>query len=127
MDRFPHGGFPGGSGPGRFAGRFMVEHHGPTWLAVLHTIMPFLVVLAVGALLAWVVLRVATDRGRPLMQPAAGTSQAPPRVDSALAELRMRYARGEIDRDEFVGRSADLGEAFPPAPPPAAPETPPEA
>ena len=36
-------------------------------------------------------------------------------ADAAVESVRMRYARGEIDRDEFVRVSTDLG-----APPPAA-------
>jgi hypothetical protein len=41
-------------------------------------------------------------------------------VDPALAALRLRYARGELSREEFLRTSADLG-APPPAdgPPPA--------
>lgn len=36
---------------------------------------------------------------------------APPaaRADDALSALRMRYARGELSRDEFVRANADLG------------------
>jgi uncharacterized membrane protein len=34
--------------------------------------------------------------------------------DAAVESIRMRYARGEVDRDEFVRVSTDLG-----APPPA--------
>jgi uncharacterized membrane protein len=40
---------------------------------------------------------------------------APP-SSPAVAELEMRYARGEINRADYLGRRADLG-----APPPAAP------
>ena len=31
------------------------------------------------------------------------------RSDAALESVRMRYARGEIDRDEFIRVSTDLG------------------
>ena len=44
--------------------------------------------------------------------PAAAAAAGP---DAAVESVRMRYARGEIDRDEFVRVSTDLG-----APPPAA-------
>ena len=43
--------------------------------------------------------------------------------DSALAELRLRYARGEIDRDDFLGRLRDLGGRVPDSPPPPSPRT----
>jgi putative membrane protein len=32
-----------------------------------------------------------------------------PRADAALDILRQRYARGEIDREEFEARKRDLG------------------
>jgi uncharacterized membrane protein len=41
--------------------------------------------------------------------PAAGVA------DPAVGSARLRYARGEIDREEFVRVSTDLG-AVPPAP-----------
>lgn len=42
---------------------------------------------------------------------AAGTFPAQPQASEAgaLAILGERYARGEIDRDEFLARKADLG------------------
>ena len=43
---------------------------------------------------------------------AASASAGP---DAAVESVRMRYARGEIDRDEFIRVATDLG-----APPPAA-------
>lgn len=33
---------------------------------------------------------------------------APPSLDAAEQELRLRYARGEIDREEFLQRKIDL-------------------
>jgi hypothetical protein len=55
-----------------------------------------------------------------MLQPAAATGAVAPGFDPALEEVRMRYARGEIDRDEFARRSSDLGSptASVPAPPP---------
>jgi hypothetical protein len=44
--------------------------------------------------------------------------------DAAVAHVRMRYARGEIGREEFLRASADLGvaiDASPPSPPDPAP------
>lgn len=40
-----------------------------------------------------------------------GTTPAgrPPTGDAALESVRLRYARGEIDRDEFTRVSTDLG------------------
>ena len=33
----------------------------------------------------------------------------PPRSGGALEEVRLRYARGEMDRDEFIQLMRDLG------------------
>ncbi|MGW3353196.1 SHOCT domain-containing protein [Nonomuraea rubra] len=61
------------------------------------------VVLAVLALavagVVWLA-RTLTDRGQ-------GRPPLPPE-DRAVAELRRRYAVGEIDREEFLERKVDL-------------------
>ena len=46
----------------------------------------------------------------------------PPHADTALQEARMRYARGEMTREEFLQISSDLGgpATIPPPPPPQA-------
>ena len=41
---------------------------------------------------------------------------AAPGVSGALAELDLRYALGEVDRDEYLRRRADLGGQAAPAP-----------
>ena len=67
------------------------------------------VVLGVIALGAWFTSgrasRVALEASRP--------AEA---ADEALKALRLRYARGEIGRDDFLRASEDLG-AGPPVPP----------
>ena len=40
--------------------------------------------------------------------PAAGTPPSPARTE-ALAILEARYARGEIQREEYLEKKADLG------------------
>ena len=69
----------------------------------------FVILLGLLAALAvWVVLRVTSARtARPALP-----------ADDAVGVVRLRYARGEIDRTEFLRVSADLG--APPEPPPAA-------
>lgn len=37
--------------------------------------------------------------------------QGRPAMGQALAQLDLRYARGEIDRDEYVRRKGDLSES----------------
>ena len=56
-------------------------------------------------LLAAVIVGIAVliwqnDRSRPRLQPAG--------TDPAVAELRLRYARGEISREDYIARSDDL-------------------
>ncbi|RKS08791.1 putative membrane protein [Nocardiopsis sp. Huas11] len=48
--------------------------------------------------------------GRPIdPAPSAPPNPAPP-PDAAAQELRMRYARGEISREEYLQRKIDLEE-----------------
>lgn len=42
--------------------------------------------------------------------PNASPNSAPPPLDAAAQELRMRYARGEISREEYLQRKIDLEE-----------------
>jgi len=79
--------------------RFNPEGSGLFWLHDLFWLL-IVVALIVGAIL---VLRSLLHRPygqRPLL----GTWQQSP----ALHELDLRYARGEIDRDEYLQRRADL-------------------
>ena len=52
--------------------------------------------------------RRSRGRGAPPVRrqsPGAGGAEG---VDPALAELRLRYARGEVGREEFLQRKIDL-------------------
>jgi putative membrane protein len=51
--------------------------------------------------------------------PAGPSGPAPAAAPSLLAILEERYARGEIDRGEFLQRKQDLGLTGPPAVPTA--------
>jgi uncharacterized membrane protein len=88
------------------AGPFFVHaHHGG------HPVFWLLVLLALAAVLFFAVRALANASGR--RSPAlAGWPGA--HGDAALDSVRLRYARGEIDRDEFTRISTDLG-----SPPPA--------
>ena len=66
-------------------------------------VLPWLFLVLLVALLVVAVLALLRQRRE------AASPAAPAAPDPALAELRSRYARGEIDRDEYLTRSADLG------------------
>lgn len=122
--RFPGGGEHGPFGP---YGPHRFDHHGGwEWM---HALFGLLLVAAIVAVIVFLLLRVFE---RNQVKPAAtgAPMYPPPRpptpfVDPALAELRLRYARGEVSRDDFLRISTDLG-APPPPPPPASAPTPAE-
>lgn len=96
-----------GDGWGRHMGRY---HDGPHWIGM---IVFAVLVAAVIALVVWTVVRLT---GRQAAH-AAPPPQGWPRSDAAVESLRVRYARGEVGRDDFVRMSADLGAPVAPAPP----------
>jgi uncharacterized membrane protein len=100
---FPHAGPP-------------VYHH-PVW-GFFGVILPILMLAALIGLVVWAVLRL-TSYGpvRSAGQPLAIPPQA--HADPALEHARYRYARGEIDRDQFLLMSNDLGAPVSAPPPPA--------
>ncbi|MGP3921062.1 SHOCT domain-containing protein [Nonomuraea sp. 10N515B] len=68
------------------------------WTAFWAILVLAVLALAVAATM-WVVRSLtARDQGRPPLPPE----------DRAWAELRRRYAAGEIDREEFLERKVDL-------------------
>jgi len=85
---------------------------GPFWL---HDFFLFLivVVLVAGALLVVLLLSRQSMRPRGWWR---GYGPPPWKPNAALAELDLRYARGEIDRAEYLQRRADLLGAPPPHP-----------
>lgn len=101
MTLFNHG--------GRFGppGRGFVVHHS-WWGGFWAHFIPFLFFVVLIALVVWAVVRLSS--GRTLAPAIASAGFAPaPRMDPALEEVRLRYARGEMSREEFVQRSQDLG------------------
>jgi putative membrane protein len=83
-------------------------HHGPGVFAWV------VLALVVAALVVGIVALVRLT-GHPRSGAAAGplATQGPP-LDPAFAELRLRYAKGDITWEEYVQRAADLG--FPTVP-----------
>jgi putative membrane protein len=87
---------------------FYVHHSGPGFFAW------FFMILFLLLLVGLVVALVARYAGPRPYRLATGGSPSPYR-DDPLETLRMRYARGEIERDAFLQASADLGGPAPPA------------
>jgi putative membrane protein len=87
---------------------------GVLWLIVMIAV---LVLIVVGIVLLVRGLTGTRDRqedGRGLVGPGStgetGTGQGPTRTttEAALRVLEERYARGEVDREEFLQKKADL-------------------
>jgi uncharacterized membrane protein len=77
-----------------------------------HPFLHLLVVLVVVALFCFVLVLLYRFLA-PRLSPAAATSSDAGSTDQALATLRLRYARGEVGRDEYLQASADLGASLP--------------
>ena len=86
---------------------------GNTAVAILATVLRFTVWVLLILAVLWVVreiIRAVHAARRPVHPPH----------NPALAELEMRYARGEVTRDDYLSRRADLAAITPAtAPPPA--------
>lgn len=99
----------------------MVHRHfanapgGHPWVHIVFT------VLVLAAIAAGVFLIVRAWRQNPL--PPRGAAWATP--SAAVHELDMRYARGEVDRDDYLQRRADILGPGPVPPAPSGPLTPP--
>src|SRR5258708_31028299 len=90
----------------RFGPRFETHAFGPS---ILHLAVVFLLIAALAALIVWLVLS-ARRLPHTQMQPLPPA----PRIDEALLQPRLRYAKGELTREQFLQIAADLGEPAPP-------------
>jgi putative membrane protein len=77
-------------------------HHG-LWLFGVVPLILWVILIGVAI---WAVLRVTSGR---TMVSAPTPTPIAPRPDTALEEVRLRYARGEMSREEFIQRTRDLG------------------
>lgn len=100
-------------GHGHMGGPFVngPDAGSPLWLHDLFVLL-FIVALVAGAI---ILVRILAHRPP---RPVAAAPYASP----ALSELEVRYARGELSRDDYLQRRFDL--LSPPAPPMAAPAAP---
>jgi uncharacterized membrane protein len=87
-----------------------MQHTTSWWDGPAH-LLPILLFAALLGVLVWGILRLSSDRAA--MAAAGVPADAPPApfapIDPAGAELRVRYARGDISREDYLVRSADLG------------------
>lgn len=89
-----------------YAERGGFEHHGGHhWLALLLMVLLVLALLLIAASVA----RIAFS------QPTSAAAKGSVPADDALSVLRLRYARGEVGREEFVLAQSDLGGGSSPA------------
>jgi putative membrane protein len=77
------------------------------WMGV---VMLSLVAAAIG-LTVWLLVR-SSRTPTPFVSPP---------IDPAMDILRARFARGEIDAEEFAARAVQLSGSLPPSPPPPTP------
>ena len=98
------------------------EVHQGWWM--FGELIPLLFLVVVIAFGIWAVRRITESNRLQAIGPATRGEAGVTRVgmDGALQELRLRYARGELGRDEFVQRFHDLGGEGPEPPPPAPPD-----
>ena len=76
----------------------------------LGDVLPLVLLIVLTGVVVWAVLRV-TRHGQAPVAAVAG-------ADQALSEARLRYARGDMTRDEYLEKSRDLGGTVPPEQPP---------
>ncbi len=76
------------------------------WWGSLHGVIPLLLMIALVAVAIWAIIR--TVRQRPAAPASVG---AVPSLDTAIQEARLRYARGELDRETFLQIESDLSGA----------------
>jgi uncharacterized membrane protein len=87
------------------------------WWAPLQWLLPMLILVAVVGLVVWLIVRSSHQPAAAL--PGAsmpGAATLAPRPDAALEHIRMRYAQGEIDRDQYLQITRDLSGAEPGGP-----------
>ena len=94
--------------------RYINQHDRWDWIPHL---IGLLLVAAIVAVVFVLVMRIAERRwpATAVIGPAPVAAASPPpppptpAVDPAVAQLRMRYANGEVTRDDYVRMASDLG------------------
>ena len=102
----------------------------PLWVELLGWLLLLLVLAALIGLAVWAIMRVSDRRGATTAYRGATAAWSPEwsrqGPDQAMQAVRLRYAQGEITREEYARLVADLGGQVP-APPPGQAQAPPPA
>lgn len=112
---------PAPRGPGGASGRanapLLAQHHHP----FVRIVIAIVIITALAALVAYIVVRLTNRRSghasMAMVAPPMAMAGAP-RSDAALDQLRVRYARGEMSRADYLQAASDLGAPAPAEPPP---------
>jgi hypothetical protein len=102
--------------------QFLVDHHRSEGQEILSTVLQFVAIVLVILAILWVIRAVLNSRRTSPRIPAARST--------ALSELDLRYARGELDHADYLQRRSNLLVSLgapaqapdaspPPTPPPA--------
>jgi uncharacterized membrane protein len=92
------------------------------WYGGAHGLILILLILVLAGVVIWLAVRLhgleSTVRSMATSPaatsaPVTAPSSAAPWSDPAVAEARMRFARGELDRDAYLLIAQDLGAAGP--------------
>jgi len=90
-------------------------HRGEGWW-LLGTVLELLMIAALVVLAVVVAQRLIGDGSRRgAATPATPAEGSPTRPDEAVTQLRLRYARGELSREDYLRMTADLGAPVTPA------------
>jgi hypothetical protein len=82
--------------------------HDSWWDGPLHAVLlVLLLVLLVGGIV-WLLQRLSPDVAQAAAPAVAGASAVALPADPAVSTLRMRYAKGEISRDDYRAAFEDL-------------------
>jgi len=92
----------------RFGPRGPVELHHFGY-GVWHFVFMFAFFALVVLLAVWLVMSIRRGQMLPAGHAPGQHLALPVAEDAALREARMRYARGEMTREEFLQTSGDLG------------------
>ena len=82
--------------------------HDSWWDGPLHAVVLLLLLALLVGAIVWLVRRLSPAVAQAASPAVAGASTAALAADPAVSTLRMRYAKGEISRDDYRAAYEDL-------------------